>query len=139
MPHEIMSMRGLLRRLRWTVLRPLAHRANGDERSRRSGPGIEFAHVREYQPGDDVRRIDWQLTARSDRTYVREAHDERGLDIWLAVDVSPWLRSDAATRSYRWHTHAAGQNAARSGTPPPTPGRYRFYLPATPGTPRRAR
>jgi uncharacterized protein (DUF58 family) len=105
MPLEATSMRGMLRRLRWTVLRPLAHRANGDERSRRSGPGIEFAHVREYQPGDDVRRIDWQLTARSDRTYVREAHDERGLDIWLAVDVSPsvdWgtaagLKRDAAT------------------------------------------
>jgi len=45
--------------------------------------------VREYQPGDDVRRIDWQLTARSDRPYVREAHDDRGLDIWLVVDVSP--------------------------------------------------
>ena len=105
MPLEASSMRSLLRRLRWTVLRPLAHRANGDERSRRSGPGVEFAHVREYQPGDDVRRIDWPLTARSDRAYVREAHDERGLDIWLVVDVSPsvdWgtaagLKRDAAT------------------------------------------
>lgn len=53
-----------------------------------AGPGVEFAQVREYQPGDDVRRIDWQLTARSDRPYVREAYEERGLDIWLAVDVS---------------------------------------------------
>ena len=61
------STRLLLRRLRWTVLRPLARRANGDERSRMSGAGVEFAQVREYQPGDDVRRIDWQLTARSDR------------------------------------------------------------------------
>jgi len=78
-----------LRRLRWSVLRPLARRANGDERSRLSGPGVEFAQVREYQPGDDVRRIDWQLTARSDRPYIREAHDERGLDVWLVVDVSP--------------------------------------------------
>jgi uncharacterized protein (DUF58 family) len=86
---EISSARLLMRRLRWTVLRPLARRANGDERSRMSGPGIEFAHVREYQAGDDVRRIDWQLTARSDRPYIREAHDERGLDIWLVVDVSP--------------------------------------------------
>ncbi|HET6316660.1 MAG TPA: DUF58 domain-containing protein [Chloroflexota bacterium] len=89
MPPESGSTRGLLRRLRWTVLRPLAHRPNGDERTRLAGPGIEFAHVREYQPGDDVRRIDWQLTARSDRAYVRESHDERGLDIWLIVDVSP--------------------------------------------------
>jgi uncharacterized protein (DUF58 family) len=54
-----------------------------------AGPGVEFAQVREYQAGDDVRRIDWQLTARSDRPYIREAHDERGLDIWLMIDVSP--------------------------------------------------
>jgi uncharacterized protein (DUF58 family) len=79
----------LMRRLRWTVLRPLARRLNGEERSVLSGPGVEFAQVREYQPGDDIRRIDWQLTARSDRPYVREAHDERGLDVWLMVDVSP--------------------------------------------------
>ena len=86
---ELVSTRLLVRRLRWTVLRPLARRANGDEASRMFGPGVEFAQVREYQPGDDVRRIDWQLTARSDRPFVREAHDERGLDIWLVVDVSP--------------------------------------------------
>jgi uncharacterized protein (DUF58 family) len=86
---ELVSTRLLVRRLRWSVLRPLARRANGDEASRMFGPGIEFAQVREYQPGDDVRRIDWQLTARSDRPFVREAHDERGLDIWLVVDVSP--------------------------------------------------
>jgi uncharacterized protein (DUF58 family) len=89
MTPESASVRMLLRRLRWTVLRPLARRLNGEERSVLSGPGVEFAQVREYQPGDDIRRIDWQLTARSDRPYVREAHDERGLDVWLMVDVSP--------------------------------------------------
>jgi uncharacterized protein (DUF58 family) len=89
MKPESAPVRMLLRRLRWTVLRPLARRLNGEERSVLSGPGVEFAQVREYQPGDDIRRIDWQLTARSDRAYVREAHDERGLDVWLAVDVSP--------------------------------------------------
>ncbi len=101
MPPEPGSTRKLLRRLRWTVLRPLAHRPNGDERSRLAGPGIEFSHVREYQPGDDVRRIDWPLTARSDRPYVREAHDERGLDIWLVADVSPsvdWGTADGLKR-----------------------------------------
>jgi uncharacterized protein (DUF58 family) len=98
---ETPSTRLLLRRLRWTVLRPLAQRANGDERSRLSGPGVEFAQVREYQPGDDVRRIDWQLTARSDRPYVREAHDDRGLDIWLVVDVSPSIDWGTAQGSKR--------------------------------------
>ncbi len=81
--------RSLLRRLRWPIRRPLAQRPNGDERSRLAGPGIEFAGVREYQPGDDVRLIDWQRTARSGRPYVREAHTDRALDVWLVVDVSP--------------------------------------------------
>ena len=53
------------------------------------GPGVDFARVREYQPGDDVRRIDWPLTARSDRAFVREAHEDRGVDVWLVVDISP--------------------------------------------------
>jgi uncharacterized protein (DUF58 family) len=101
MSAESASVRMLLRRLRWTVLRPLARRLNGEERSLLSGPGVEFAQVREYQPGDDVRRIDWQLTARSDRPYIREAHDERGLDIWLVVDVSPSIDWGTARVSKR--------------------------------------
>jgi uncharacterized protein (DUF58 family) len=97
---ESSSVRSLLRRMRWSVARPLARRMNGEERSLLLGPGVEFAQVREYQPGDDVRRIDWQLTARSDRPYVRESHDERGLDIWLVVDVSPSVDwgTDQATK-----------------------------------------
>lgn len=80
--------RELLRRLRW----PLGHRLGthlaGDERSRHLGPGLEFADVREYHPTEDARFIDWNLTARSDRPYVRESHPDRGLDVWLVVDAS---------------------------------------------------
>ena len=83
------------------------------------GPGIEFAYVREYQPGDDVRRIDWQLTARMDRAYVREAHDERGLDIWLVVDVSPsvdWGTAQSLKRSVAVELSAvAGQLLGHRG------------------------
>jgi uncharacterized protein (DUF58 family) len=78
----------LLRRLRWPVLRRLAVHPGGDERSRLRGAGIEYADVREYQAGDDPRAIDWNLTARSDRTYVREATPDRGADVWLLVDSS---------------------------------------------------
>ena len=49
-------------------------RPNGDERSLVLGAGLDLATLREYVPGDDVRRIDWTLTARSDRPYVRESH-----------------------------------------------------------------
>ena len=79
----------LLRRLQWTVLRPLAARLGGDERSLVRGFGLELTELREYQPGDDVRHIDWNTTARTDRPFVREAHAERALDVWLVVDVSP--------------------------------------------------
>jgi uncharacterized protein (DUF58 family) len=52
---------------------------------------VEFADVREYQYGEDARLIDWTLTARSDRVFVRESHPERGLDAWLIVDASASL------------------------------------------------
>jgi hypothetical protein len=70
---------GLLRRLQWTVLRPLASRLGGDERSLVRGFGLELSELREYQPGDDVRHIDWNTTARTDRPYVREAYARRTL------------------------------------------------------------
>jgi uncharacterized protein (DUF58 family) len=82
------SVDELLRRLRWPVLRRLAVHPGGDELSRLRGAGIEYADVREYQPGDDPRSIDWNLTARSDRTYVRESVPDRGADVWLLVDTS---------------------------------------------------
>ena len=78
----------LLSRLQWMVLRPLATYLGGDERSIVRGFGPEFSEVREYQPGDDVRHIDWNITARSDRPFVREAHVERALDVWLVLDMS---------------------------------------------------
>jgi uncharacterized protein (DUF58 family) len=61
---------------------------SGDYRSRGRGPGVEYADVREYVAGDDPRQIDWNLTARSDRPFIREAHPDRGLDAWLLLDVS---------------------------------------------------
>jgi uncharacterized protein (DUF58 family) len=88
MPPEWEPTRTLLRRLRWTIIKPLATRLNGDERSRLTGAGIEFAGVRDYQPGDDIRRIDWNLTARANTPFVREAQIEAALDVWLVADVS---------------------------------------------------
>jgi uncharacterized protein (DUF58 family) len=88
MPPEPEQVGQLLHRLYWTVFRPIARRPNGDERSLVSGQGLELAGLREYQPGDDVRRIDWNVTARSDRPFVREARTDRALDVWLVVDLS---------------------------------------------------
>jgi uncharacterized protein (DUF58 family) len=77
-----------MRRSRWPVLRRLGFHPGGDESSRFRGTGIEYSDVREYQAGDDPRSIEWNITARSDRPYVRESLPDRGLDAWMLMDVS---------------------------------------------------
>src|SRR5690606_19928286 len=54
--------------------------------------GVEFSEVRPYQPGDDVRTIDWNRTARTGTPFVKVFHEERDLTVFLAVDVSGSLR-----------------------------------------------
>jgi uncharacterized protein (DUF58 family) len=85
----------VMRRSRWPVLRRLGFHPGGDEQSRFRGVGIEYSDVREYQAGDDPRTIEWNITARSDRPFVRESLPDRGLDAWLLIDV---------TRSLDWGT-----------------------------------
>jgi uncharacterized protein (DUF58 family) len=113
------SVDELLRRLRWPVLRRLAVHPGGDELSRLRGAGIEYADVREYQPGDDPRSIDWNLTARSDRTYVRESVPDRGADVWLLVDTSrslDWGTARCLKRQLVLElTAAAGQLLVKHG------------------------
>ena len=52
------------------------------------GRGMEFSEVREYQPGDDVRLIDWNVTARMNQPFIKEFIEERQLTLMLLVDVS---------------------------------------------------
>src|SRR5215831_14680459 len=89
-PDRSMSgMSELLRRLSWPALRRLGIHLGGAEQSLVRGPGIEYSDAREYTPGDDSRLIDWNLTARSDRPFVKDSFPERALDAWLVLDVSP--------------------------------------------------
>ena len=60
----------------------------GEYRSVFKGQGMEFAEVREYQPGDEVRSIDWNVTARMRRPYVKRYIEERELTVMLVVDLS---------------------------------------------------
>ncbi len=60
----------------------------GQYHSAFKGRGMEFEEVREYQPGDDVRAIDWNVTARSGRPFIKNFREERELTVMLAVDVS---------------------------------------------------
>src|SRR5687768_10740359 len=95
----------MLRRLDFTVLRPIALRLGGDLRSAVRGGGLELAEIREYQPGDDVRHLDWGATARTGRPHIRQTYAERALDVWLLVDVSPSIDWGTARRTKRSHAN----------------------------------
>lgn len=79
----------VLRRLEWHVIRRLDGRLQGNYRTLLRGHGTDFHDVREYEPGDDVRHIDWNVTARMDETYVRQYTEDRDLTAWLLLDHSP--------------------------------------------------
>lgn len=79
----------LLQRLQFTIVRQLDGFLFGDYRGLFYGPSLDLAEVREYQPGDEVRRIDWNVTARMNRLFVRQYLEERELTAWLLVDLSP--------------------------------------------------
>ena len=76
------------RRLRLDVARRLDGLLSGDHLGYLLGPGTENAEARAYFPGDDVRRIDWSVTARTNETYVRDAIAERELETTLLVDLT---------------------------------------------------
>ena len=78
----------LLRRLEWTVLRRLDGMLQGDWASPRRGHGIDLADLREYQPHDDVRHIDWNVTARLQVPHVRRFTEDRQLSAWFLLDLS---------------------------------------------------
>jgi uncharacterized protein (DUF58 family) len=61
----------------------------GDYRTLFRGNGVDLAGLREYEAGDDVRYIDWNVTARLDTPYVREYHEDRELTAWFLLDLSP--------------------------------------------------
>jgi uncharacterized protein (DUF58 family) len=78
----------VLRRLEWTVIRRLDGVLHGDYRTLFRGFGLDLADIREYQYGDDVRHIDWNVTARLQAPYVREYHEDREVTAWFLLDLS---------------------------------------------------
>ena len=79
----------LLRRLEWTVIRRLDGLLHGDYRTLFRGFGLDLADLREYQYHDDVRYIDWNVTARLQTPYVREYNEDREVTAWFLLDLSP--------------------------------------------------
>ena len=82
------SSEALLKRLEWTVLRRLDGLLQGDHRTLMRGAGLDLADLREYQHHDDVRHIDWNVTARLQQPYVRQFTEDRELSAWFLVDLS---------------------------------------------------
>jgi len=79
----------LLQRLDWQVIRRLDGILQGDYRSLFYGSGLDLADIREYQPGDDIRHLDWNVTARMSTPYVRLYTEDREITAWFLLDLSP--------------------------------------------------
>jgi uncharacterized protein (DUF58 family) len=83
------SAEQLLKRLEWTVLRRLDGLLQGDYRTLLRGTGMDLADLREYQHHDDVRHIDWNVTARLEIPHVRVFTEDREMSAWFLLDLSP--------------------------------------------------
>ena len=108
-----------LRQLELVITRVLDGLLHGDHRGLVPGAGTEAGEGRVYQPGDDVRRIDWNLTARTTITHVRDTIAERELEMWFVVDGTASLDFGTARYEKRRLAMAAvaafGFLAARGG------------------------
>ncbi len=91
----------MLRRLELDVTRRLDGLLSGDYLARAVGPGTEPAGARAYQPGDDARRIDWNLSARALAPHVRTTDADRELETWVVADRSASLDFGTARREKR--------------------------------------
>ncbi len=124
----------VLQQLEWTVLRRLDGLLQGDHRTLWRGAGLDLADLREYQHGDDVRHIDWNITARLQVPHVRQYTEDRELTAWFLVDLSGSLDFGSADRSKRdlaegfvaalariltRHGNRVGALLYRPGTPQP--------------------
>jgi len=87
-PSEILRR---VKRLEMKLRRLVSEMFLGAYESIFKGQGLEFEEVREYQPGDDVRMIDWNVTARMGKPYVKKFRHERELRVFVVVDISPSL------------------------------------------------
>lgn len=130
----------VLARLHLQVTRRLDGLLQGDYLGLLPGPGSEAGESREYRPGDDVRRMDWPVTARTTVPHVRLTEADRELETWLAVDASASLDFGTA-RMRKWDlalaaaaavTHLTVRGGNRAGALISTGGRTRM-IPARGG------
>lgn len=87
--HNQPSPEQILQRLDWRVIRRLDGLLQGDYRTLFYGDGLDFADLREYQLEDDIRHIDWNVTARMNTLHVRQYVEDREITSWFLLDLSP--------------------------------------------------
>jgi uncharacterized protein (DUF58 family) len=101
-----MPQNSLEQRLRLLQLRtrdPVEHLLAGEYRSVFKGRGLDFDEICPYSPGDDVRSMDWNVTARTGHPYIKRYIEERELAVWLLIDASASCRITAPGRT-KWDT-----------------------------------
>src|SRR4051812_15825188 len=90
-----------VRGVHWHARRPVANATSGAHQSTQRGTSAEFTEYRLYRQGDDARRIDWKLLARSDRAYIRLATDRAILSTSIVLDASASMAFPLATHA-KW-------------------------------------
>jgi len=95
------TSQALLQRLEWTVIRRLDGLLQGEHRTWWRGAGLDLVDLREYQHADDVRHIDWNVTARLNQAYVRQFTEDREHTAWFLVDCSASLDFGSNRRTKR--------------------------------------
>ena len=131
----------VLGKLQLLVTRKLDGLLQGDYLGLLPGPGTEAGESREYRPGDDVRRMDWPVTARTTVPHVRQTVADRELETWLAVDLSAsldfgtarCLKRDLAIAAAAAVAHLTVRGGNRIGAVVATGGGAARRLPARPG------
>jgi uncharacterized protein (DUF58 family) len=103
---KVQGVEHILRRLEWTVIRRLDGLLQGDYRTLLRGTGIDLADLREYQHHDDVRHIDWNVTARLQTPHVRVFTEDREMTAWFLLDLSPSV--DFGSGDQLKHTVSSG-------------------------------
>ncbi|GLY20373.1 hypothetical protein Misp04_01050 [Micromonospora sp. NBRC 101691] len=136
----------VLSRLQLLVTRKLDGLLQGDYAGLLPGPGSEAGESREYRPGDDVRRMDWPVTARTTTPHVRRTVADRELETWLAVDLSAsldfgtgqWLKREVVVAAVAALAHLTVRGGNRigavvgTGGAPSAPRRWGTTPPAAP-------
>ncbi len=83
---------GLLDRLQWQWLQRLKITDSGNRPQILKGQSLDFTNLREYVPGDDIRKIDWNVFARTLTPHIREYHDEKQMTVWIVIDLTPSMQ-----------------------------------------------